>query len=71
MLQRIAFIQEFRHGQSEVLKQTNIPARVQDLLRCKQPLVLLTYNEAAVRTLLGDLGIHTGDWTSGLESLLQ
>lgn len=62
---------EFRHGQSEVLKQTSVPVRVQDLLRCKQPLVLLTYNEAAVRTLLGDLGIHTGDWTSGLESLLQ
>ncbi|KAF8274876.1 hypothetical protein EI94DRAFT_1711916 [Lactarius quietus] len=62
---------EFRYGQSEVLKQTSIPARVRDLLRCEQPLVLLTYNEGAIRTLVGDLGIDTGHWTSGLESLLQ
>ncbi|KAI9437821.1 hypothetical protein BJY52DRAFT_1325281 [Lactarius psammicola] len=61
----------FRFGQSEVLKQTSVPARVQDLLRRKQPLVLLTYDEGTVRTLLGDLGIHTDDWTSGLEDLLR
>lgn len=51
--------------------QTSVPARIRDLLKCEEPLVLLTYNEAAVRALLEDLGIDTGDWASGLESLLQ
>ncbi|KAH9005310.1 hypothetical protein EDB86DRAFT_2882847 [Lactarius hatsudake] len=62
---------EFRFGQSEVLKETGVPARIRDLLRCEQPLVLLTYNEGAARTLLGNLGIHTGDWASGLAELLR
>jgi hypothetical protein len=61
----------FRFGQSEVLKQTSVPARIRDLLKREQTLVLLTYNEAAIRTLLEDLDIHTGDWASGLENLLQ
>jgi len=60
----------FRFGQSEILKQASVPARIRDLLRCEQPLVLLAYNEGAVRALLGNLGIHTGDWVSGLENLL-
>jgi hypothetical protein len=54
-----------------VLKQTSVPARIRDLLKREQTLVLLTYNEAAIRTLLEDLDIHTGDWASGLENLLQ
>jgi predicted metal-binding protein len=52
-------VQVFQHGQTEVLKQ------------CERPLVLLVHDEGSVRTLLGDLGINTAEFSSGLKSLLQ
>jgi hypothetical protein len=63
--------QVFQHGQTEVLKQCNISTRVRDLLNCERPLVLLVHDEDSVRTLLGDLGIDTAEFSSGLKSLLQ
>jgi hypothetical protein len=64
-------VQVFRYGQTEVLKQSNIPTRIRDLFNCERPLVLLVHDEGSVRTLLGDLGIDTTEFSSGLKCLLQ
>ncbi|KAI9507364.1 hypothetical protein F5148DRAFT_120411 [Russula earlei] len=70
-LANLDFAQAFKHGQTEVLKLSNVAARVQDLLRCDRPLILLVHDESNVRTVLGDLGVDTSDFSSGLESLLR
>lgn len=64
-------VQVFQYGQTEVLKQCDIPTRIRDLLNCEQPLVLLVHDEGSVRTLLGNLDIDTAEFASGLKSLLQ
>ncbi|KAI0006174.1 hypothetical protein BJV74DRAFT_802632 [Russula compacta] len=61
----------FRYGQTEMLKMSNIPTRIRDLFKCEQPLILLVHDEGAARTIFGDLGIDSGDFFSGLKSLLQ
>jgi hypothetical protein len=66
-----AFVQGFRYGQTEVLKQSQIATKVRDLLRCESPLILLVHDEGVVRALLGDLGIKVSGLCSGLKSLLQ
>lgn len=63
--------QVFQHGQTEVLKQCNVSKRIRDLLNCERPLVLLVHDEGTFRTLLGDLGIDTTEFSSGLESLFR
>jgi hypothetical protein len=54
-----------------MLKMGDVPTRIRDLLICERPLILLVHDEDAVRALLKDLNIDTGDFTSGLKSLLQ
>jgi len=54
-----------------VLKQCDISTRIQDLLRPEWPLIVLVHDEDSVRTLLGNLGIDTADFSSGIKSLLQ
>jgi hypothetical protein len=63
-------VQAFRYGRTEVLKQCDISTRIRDLFRCERPLILLVHDEGSVRTLLGDLGIDTADFSSGLKNLL-
>ena len=64
-------VQVFRYGNTEVLKQCDITTRIRDLLECERPLILLVHDEGSVRTLLGNLGIDTADFSSGIKSLLQ
>ena len=66
-----AFVQDFRYGETEVLKQSSVSTRVRDLLRCERPLVLLVHDEGAVRALLRGLGISTDGMASGLKSFFQ
>jgi len=61
----------FRHGETEVLKQDDIPTRIRDLLGCERPLILLVHDEDAVRAFFKNLNIDTVDFSSGLEGLLQ
>lgn len=65
------FVQPFQYGQTEVLKTNDIPKRIRDLLICERPMILLVHDEDAVRSLLKDLNIDTGDFVSGLKTLLQ
>jgi len=64
-------LQAFQHGQTEVLKLSDVATRIRDLLRCEQPLVLLAHDAGTIRTLLEDLGIDTSDFSSGLSSLFK
>lgn len=66
-----ALVQVFRYGHTEVLKQSDISTRIRDLLRCERPLILLVHDESSVRTLLGNLGIDTAEFSSGIKTLLQ
>lgn len=64
-------VQVFRYGNTEVLKQCVLSTRIRDLLRCERPLIVLVHDEGSVRTLLGNLGIDTADFSSGIKSLLM
>lgn len=65
------FVQAFRHGETEVLKQDDIPTRIRDLLGCGRPLILLVQDEDAIRSFFKDLNIDTDNFSSGLKGLLQ
>jgi hypothetical protein len=64
-------VQVFRYGNTEVLKQCDISTRIRDLLRPEWPLIILVHDEDSIRTLLGNLGIDTDGFSSGIKSLLQ
>jgi hypothetical protein len=50
---------------------SDVPTRIRDLLIRERPLILLVHDEDAVRALLKELNIDTGNFASGLKDMLQ